>query len=220
MKKKISISKRALENIKTKDIAPIPAWYFTVKKVSIWSVILVGVLLVALGLSIFWFGIFDQIVTPHTWLIVVLVFFVLSIYEFSRTKKGYRYERWQVVLVLIVIGLLGSVTMYKLGVAGKVDRKMGVDIPYYRRIVPMKLATWNRPEVGYLSGIVVSNSSDLPFELEDFSGKQWVIVGEPIIRGRVKLDSGEEVKIVGKMLNKNEFEAEEIRPWSGMGRNN
>jgi len=99
------------------------------------------------------------------------------------------------------------------------QRNLESNLSFYRRMVPMKMTVWNNPESGYLSGEItkISNSN---FEIKDFSGKLWIINGDnQLIRGRVQMVIGEEIKLIGNKTSDNTFKVDEIRPWNGMGQN-
>ena len=68
-----------------------------------------------------------------------------------------------------------------------------------------------------MAGQIIKIDSN-SFILKDFNGKVWTITGSPLIRGMVKMEIGEEIKIIGYIQNKL-FVAQEIRPWNGMGQN-
>jgi hypothetical protein len=69
------------------------------------------------------------------------------------------------------------------------------------------------PEEGYLSGIILQASGD-SLELEDFAGKRWAVIAKDIdIVPAVKMEPGEKIKIIGRMVSRERFNAKKIRPW-------
>ena len=74
---------------------------------------------------------------------------------------------------------------------------------------------WMNPQEGFLSGTISDTGIDL-MHIEDFEGKIWEVHYEgAFIPPVVLLEQGEKVKIIGKLLDKKTFQAEEIRPWGG-----
>jgi hypothetical protein len=218
MKKKVNISDKALELISKGQIKPIPRWEFVARNWGLWLAFLVSLGFLILGISVSWFGLRGNIITPHLWLVIVVIFLGLSFVLFEKTKRAYRFQSWQVIAMISVIGLIVGGVVFKLGLPSRIDRRLEAGVPYYRTMVPMKMTAWNNPEQGYLSGKIVEINND-NFLLEDFEDKTWVITGKPLIRGRVEIKINQEVKLIGNMMSENVFVAEELRPWSGNGRN-
>lgn len=219
MKKKTNISDKALELINQQKLKPIPRWEFVVKSWGLWMGFGASLVLLALGVGISWFGLADNIIVPHLWLLVAIVFVVLAYLLFENTKRAYRFEKWRIFVFILVVGLVVGGVVFRVGIASRIDRKLESDIPYYRQIVPMKMEVWSRPEMGYLSGVITKVVDEDSFEIRDFEGNLWNVDSQDsLIRGRVVIETGEEIKLIGKRTGKNQFKAEEVRPWSG-GRN-
>ncbi|MDD3999239.1 MAG: hypothetical protein PHR98_04040, partial [Candidatus Shapirobacteria bacterium] len=123
------------------------------------------------------------------------------------------------IIVMTALALILGTTFFKIGLARRLDSSLENRLPLYRHVVPMKLQAWSRPELGYLSGTISKIIDDSNFEITDFSGKSWQISGSnSTIKGRLRLELGTEVKIIGSQSSKNTFIFSEIRPW-GTGRN-
>jgi len=219
MKKKTNISDKTLKIIEQNKIKPVPKWEFVFKKWGLWLGFGLCLILLILGISVSWFGLADNIITPYFWLFIVFIFLTLSYLIFEKTKKAYRFTKWQVILFITIIGLIIGGILFKIGLGSNIDRNLESNLSFYRQVVPMKMAIWNNPESGYLSG-EITNISDSNFEIRDFNGNFWIINGEDqLVRGRVQMVIGEEIKLIGNKVDDNTFKADEIRPWSGMGQN-
>lgn len=220
MKKKIKISDKALKLINQKQIKPIPKWEFMIKNLGLWLVFVLCLILLGIGISISLFGLVDDIIIPYLWVFFVFIFFGLSYLLFKKTKKSYRFNKSLILIFIILISITAGGILFKTGIANRIDKRLGAKSVYYRQIVPMKMQAWNNPSQGYLSGTIVKIIDNNNFEIKDFSNNSWKINGNnPIIRGRVLMENGQEVKLIGKQTDKNIFIVEEIRPWAGMGRN-
>ena len=218
MKKKKSISELTLKTITKKQIKPIPRWEFMAKNWTLWAGIITSLVVLVIGLGLVMFGVIDNIISPYFWVLVATVFFILVFLLFEKTKRAYHFPKWQVVAGISVVGLIIGGVMFRSGLAKRIDKSMETNIPRYRDIAPMKIATWTNPEAGFLSGeIIVINESN--FEIKDFEGKVWTITGTPLVKGRVSMQVGEEIKIVGSQEDENTFEGTEVRPWTGRGQN-
>lgn len=220
MKKKISISDKALSLIKENQMKPIPRWEFVVKNWALWLGLSLSLILLMLGVAVSWFGLIENIITPNWWIVVSIIFLTMAYLLFQKTKKSYLFVKWRVGLAIVLLGLLMGGILFRIGVASRIDRGMESRFSLYRQMVPMRMVVWNRPESGYLSGKIVSVSDENDFVILDFNGKQWTVQSNnPIVRGRVKIVTGEEIKLIGEQKSENVFFGEEIRPWNGMGQN-
>lgn len=219
MKKKNSISDTTLKLINKKHLKPIPRWEFIVKNWGLWTALILCLLLLVLGFALSIFGVVDNIIVPYLWLFIAIIFFVISYLLFQKTKRAYHFPHWQIIIVMTALALILGTTFFKIGLARRLDSSLENRLPLYRHVVPMKLQAWSRPELGYLSGTISKIIDDSNFEITDFSGKSWQISGSnSTIKGRLRLELGTEVKIIGSQSSKNTFIFSEIRPW-GTGRN-
>ena len=219
MKKKKSISDQTLSVINRRQIKPIPKWEFIAKNWSLWLGLIVSLVLLILGFALSIFGVVDNIIVPYLWLFIAIIFFILSYFLFEKTKKAYYFPHWQVITAIIALALIVGGALFKMGLASRLDKSLD-NVPYYRQMVPMKIAAWNNPQSGYLSGTITKIIDNNNFELKDFNDKVWNISGEDIlIKGRIAIVRGVEIKLIGSQTTDNTFNVKEIRPWTGMDQN-
>lgn len=218
MKKKESISDLVLKTITKKQIKPIPKWEFIAKTWTLWAGIMVSLVVLITGLGLVMFGVIDNIISPYFWALVATVFFVLVFLLFEKTRRAYHFPKWQVILVIIIIGLMIGAVVFRSGLARKIDLKLESNIPQYRNVAPMKIERWSNPVDGYLSGEIIKIDKNY-FEIKDFSGKKWTVTGTVLIKGRTQMIVGEEIKIIGDQIDENTFKASEVRTWTGRGQN-
>ncbi|MBP9817888.1 hypothetical protein KBC75_04035 [Candidatus Shapirobacteria bacterium] len=220
MKKKKNISDKALELINQQQLKPIPKWEFVVKNWGLWLGFIVSLGLLVLGVGISWFGLVDNIITPYLWVFIALFFLGTAFLLFEKTKKAYRFQKWQVISLILIVGLITGGIIFRVGLASRIDRNLESRSNFYRQMVPMRLVVWNNPKQGYLSGEILSLNSANNFQIKDFNNKVWTISGQnPLIRGRVQMIVGEEIKLIGSQTGVNSFFVDEVRPWSGKGQN-
>lgn len=220
MKKKTNISDKAIKIIKKNQIKPIPKWEFVVKNWGLWFGFGLCLIFLILGASVSWFGLAQNIITPYFWILITVIFAILTYLIFEQTKKAYRLQKLTIMLFIIFISLIIGGTLFKVGLGNRIDRNLESKVSFYRHIVPMKMTVWNNPESGYLSGKIIKITDTNSFVIRDFDGNDWIIVGQnPLIKGRVQIVIGEEIKIIGTKVGNNTFKIDEIRPWNGMGQN-
>lgn len=218
MKKKINISDKALNIINQKHLKPIPRWEFVAKNWGLWVGLFLCLILLIVGFGISIFGVIDNIIVPYLWLFIAVIFLVISYFLFEKTKGAYHFPKWQVFTAIVLIGLIIGTAFFKMGLASRLDNNLENNFPGYRRVVPMRIQAWSQPQSGYLSGTITKIIDTNNFELKDFSGKFWIIIGNnTLIRGRVTMAVGAEIKLIGSQTGDNAFTVGEIRPWTGMG---
>lgn len=218
MKKKTNISDKALKLITQQQLKPIPKWEFLIKNCGLWLAFVICLIALILGISVSYFGLFDNLITSYFWIFIALLFLLSSYLLFEQTKKAYRLQKWQVIISLCFVGLIFGGILFKIGIANKIDKNLEMNLPYYRHLVPMKLQLWNNPSQGYLSGSIINLTTVDNFQLQDFNGKLWTIItNSPLIRGRVQMIVGQQIKLIGTQTGEYTFNVVEIRPWTGMG---
>jgi hypothetical protein len=219
MKKKTNISDKTLNLIAKRKIKPIPKWEFIAKNWVLWTSLIICLILLILGFSLTIFGFIDNIIVPYLWSFIAVIFLLVTYFLFEKTKGAYHFPKWQILISITVLGLIIALAFFKIGLALKLDKSLD-NLPYYRQMVPMKLTAWSNPQSGYLSGTITKIIDKNSFELIDFSKKFWIISTEnAIVRGRVSLIIGQEIKLIGTQNSDTNFKADEIRPWTGMGQN-
>lgn len=225
-----------LERIKKDGIKPVEKWKIDLASDAFWSgfvflAVLSGLSLCALVYLLSeadWhfphnaaIGRIEYIlsVLPYFWIILLLVFLILSYYNLRNTKKGYRYEFKKIAGITFLIVVASGSIIYISSAHVAVDEVFFRRVPFYVRLANSKENVWNRPEKGLLGGMIIV-SSPQTLEIEDFNGRQWKIisVNEAVVRPAVKLVPNEEIRIIGQALEQNTFDAREIRPWIGKAR--
>ncbi len=163
-------------------------------------------------------------ILPLLWIVFVLLFLIFSYYIVRNTKTGYKYSVIMIFGGSIVLSiLLGSILFYS-GGGKKFEEIFSQNISFYEGIEEKKQVYWTTPEHGFLSGTIKEVSQDEEvITIKDFSQKNWVIhYKNTNIRQKVILKKGEKIKIIGEITKKgeeieekNNFSAQEIRPWNG-----
>ncbi|MBU1118078.1 hypothetical protein KKD37_03890 [Patescibacteria group bacterium] len=220
MKKNKSISDQVLTSITQKKLRPIPKWEFVAKTWILWFGLIISLVLLILGFGLSIFGFIDNVIVPYLWLLIAIIFFILSYFLFEKTKKAYRFDKKIILFLIVLLGLGIGGILFKTGLANRIDRGLETRSTYYRQIVPMKLQAWSNPQAGYLSGTITKIIAPDSFELTDFSQKVWTITSKNSqTEVRITPKIGVEVKLIGSQTAATKFTADEIRPWQGRRQN-
>lgn len=231
---------RGLEKIREEKIVPTARWKFETKNFLWWLALGVSVLAGGISISILVFLVTQLdwqiyahlgdsfwetflIMFPHVWFLLMAFFVFFSYRNLRNTKKGYRLE-WFFVWGAIVGGsvLLGLV-FYFSGASEKLNQVFASSVPGYEKVIHTKEDQWSQPEKGLLSGEIISKQTEEGTEvlnLKTFQDEDWQVSidSQTVVRGKVDLQEGEEIKVIGKQKEqKNEFQAQEVRPWQGNG---
>ncbi len=230
-------SKKILEKIKSENIQPIPRWKFVLKNGSLWTTFAIAVIFGALAFSIVLFSIqqseFDLLshmshsrlefflgLLPFFWIISLVTFLILAIFSIQHSKKGYKFTVSRLVGISTALSILIGTLFFIAGGAEKLENAFAVNVEIYESIQEKRIKTWMNPEAGFLSG-TITGIKENSFQITDFDKKSWTVVYDDVfISSRVLLEPGELVKLVGKITDKQTFQAEEIRPWGGPGNRN
>ncbi|KKP64861.1 MAG: hypothetical protein UR61_C0038G0006 [candidate division WS6 bacterium GW2011_GWE1_34_7] len=230
------ISKKVLEKIEKENIKPIGRWSFVLKNSFLWSLFGLNILFGSLGLaiSIYLFESSDilnlilsvndflgvlVLAIPTVWVLLTVIFLVVAYLNFRYTERGYTLSFKKIFLInTLAILILGSI-LHISGVSERLNRVFSESFSTYDITLDPRYKIWSSPETGYLAGTILS-VSEASIELEDLDGNIWSIdISEAKVRRAVGLIEGEKIKIVGNEVDKNTFQALEILPWEGRGRN-
>ncbi|MFA6355008.1 MAG: hypothetical protein WCW65_01105 [Candidatus Paceibacterota bacterium] len=225
-----NISQIVLERIKMEGLKPISKSIFSIKRVIFWTLVTISLIVGAFTFSLVLFSLFNNDwdlytkfglnfilkTLPYFWIISLIIFIVLGEYYYRKTLHGYRYTLIVVVGAYMALSIIFGSLFYVLRIGDLVENSL-VDIsPQYRNIILNRHEVWTHPEDGLLSGKIIRTGNGV-IEIIDSNGIIWTIdtIGT-INRGRVEIEIGERIKIMGDMVNNNNFKAEEIRCWMRM----
>ncbi len=144
-----NISQEALKTIKDKKIKPKPKWEFLAKDYLIWFFSVLTVLVGGLAVSIIILiishpglrGRLFLLNIPYVWFLVLLVFLILAYYNFKKTKKGYQYNPYLIVVISVLISIIFGFVIFQLGQAEKAERVFYQKVPIYRQMMHRQFET-------------------------------------------------------------------------------
>lgn len=221
-----------LRAIKERGLKPKPRWEFVLRNRFIWLLATLAAILggVAMATIIFmlrdhdWyvFKYLDRsllqhviISIPYLWLVVLVILIVIGLYNIRHTKYGYKYTGWLVILISIVSSLLLGLALVGLGFDSYLHETLMQQVPWYEKLTYTKDDVWIYPEKGLLSGQVVNFLDDKDFDLVDLKKHNWLI---KVTDDTIKEDEyppaiGEQIKLIGKVVEPSVFEVYTIKPW-------
>ncbi len=227
-------SEQLIERMKSLNIQPKPAWHFSLKTAFYWFLFLVSVLFGAFAFAIVLFTIqqidFDLIshmshskleflmgLAPFFWIVCLIVFLVIAMIGIRNSKKGYKFSYSKIVMFSASFSILVGTISFIGGGGEWLENAFSVRMGLSESVQAKKIKIWSAPENGYLSGTIME-VGDKSIQLADFNEQLWILDIEhaniPLV---VIISEGERIKIIGEIISTNNFRADEIRPWGGLG---
>jgi len=216
-----------LGKIKKENIKPTPKWHFLLKNYIVWFLGVLSLLVGGVSFSVIiylmryndWdiyeqlgesFISFTLLTMPYFWIISLVLFVCILLYNIKHTKKGYRYSLPFILSVNILFSMVLGILFYEIGISQSLDDVLGERAPLYSKIINRQLDYWSQPENGRLSGLVVEVGSSTDFLLVDFNQKEWNIKNEE--ESEMDIVVGMPVRILGEKTSENDYLVEMIIP--------
>lgn len=223
-----NFSEKILKQIEERKIVPRPKWQFQAENSFFWFLcaflFLVGSLAFGfIALVLFtqeWrvynyldFGFLKYVLmtVPYFWIIFSGLILSGIYFFFSKTKKGYYYERNVVIATVGILALLLGIFLFFADLKFDENNRL---LKKFHNVSYDKYDVWSNPKNGLLAGEILYLLNKNDFVLEDFKGKKWrITVENPAIEEGVIFEKGKVVKIIGKTVSGDVFLAKEIRDW-------
>ncbi|MDD5749753.1 MAG: hypothetical protein PHO91_03135 [Patescibacteria group bacterium] len=226
-----NISEKVFEQIKEKK--PKPRWHFLIKDYVIWFLGLISLLLGSLALAVVFYTLINNdwdiyreisnsflkfiiITLPYFWFTFLALFILAAYYNFKNTKKGYKFPFYKVILLNIFFSLIFGFLFYSLGLAHKVEDSFNRDFPLYNEMFNQRKRIWGQVDRGLMAAFVVA-VDDKQIVVEDVDGHNWQILKADNFRcPPLPIVEGDALRILGKKIDSQSFEADCILPLRGM----
>ncbi|MFH1047679.1 MAG: hypothetical protein V1738_05225 [Patescibacteria group bacterium] len=230
------LTDKVLDELRSKDVRPVPAWRFLLRSLAAWFGFIVLVLLGAHTVSVILFLLTDHDWTelayfrggrlwyvftaiPYVWFVSLFALVVVAYLDFKKTKGGYRYQPLMVVGLVIAVSLLAGTGLYAVGLGQRADELFERRLPSYRQMAPRGFQMWNHPQEGLLVGQIERINDDGTFEMVAPGGQAWSItvereIPEPI---RQQIQVGTPVRVIGSPSDIGQFKAQVVLPWKRGG---
>jgi len=221
------LERKIIGEIESGRVKPRGRYFFLLKKLLFWILILVFLLLTGLSLavliliarygdwdiyeflnissSVFFFKAF-----PYFWLLGGVGFLFASFYRLRKSDGAYTRPFVYHGLAGVCAILLFSGIFYFSGLGQKTETWLANN-EFYRQANYLR-SSWDNPGKGLLAGSLESTPEGL--RLRDFNNQAWkLIVPSENFNGQQLLLEGAKVKLIGKIIDNNNFLIEQIRPW-------
>lgn len=223
------ISTKVWKYISDKQLKPLPRWRFWCKEILLWGLFFIFLLVASISFAFIlleflnadW-DLYPQLtgslvdyismIFPYFWLICLSVVVVLAYYNFSLTRRGYKYGLLWIFLGTICLSAVLGTVMYFTNLGQWLDSVSQTYLSSHRLLISRQPELWSRPERGILGGQIVMLSLPKFVEIKSFDNRNWLIVLTVFDSG-MTLRVGDFVKVLGRPIASDVFEAMEIRPW-------
>lgn len=227
-----NISKNVLEKIDKKEIKPRPKWQFILSHVLLWAVFGVSIILGSIATGLVLAKLFANdwtlvpklpggpvrgflLVLPYLWIGVMILMIFITSQVFTKTKKGYKYHPWIIVVLSILVSIAIGSILFATKTADYVENSMRTHLKPYEQYQELREKVWHAPDNGVLPGKIVRISSDKLIILNDLTGKKWnVDIADAMYPHHMELEEGEDIIAVGDKTSENEFKADILKPAS------
>ena len=225
--------KKLAEKIETEQLQPKPKWEFVVKNWVFFIMVGLSVILGSFAVATSIFLINDQdwdiyqrlhhnfiqhlfLSIPYIWIITIIILVVIAYTSFTKTKSGYKYASYQIIIGSILASLIFGGIIYAAGFDSGLHELFSKQIPGYRNLVYDKNRVWHRPEDGLIAGEITVIKNENSFEIRDFiDDKKWLILTDEKTDWEYQgqANPGMKIRIIGTRLPEGQFQAKTIRPW-------
>lgn len=205
-----------LERIEKEHVQPMPKWQFVLYEYGIWCLwglsVVIGAIAVAVMVFVSMhagFAFYEAThetplsffieVLPYLWIMIFIVMAVLAYSNMRKTKKGYKYPLWQILMSSLFFSVLGGIVLHYAGVGYLIDHAMGSKMPMYPSFEATELRMWQMPEEGRIVGrIEEKQPMDAFVRFVDIDDNQWLLNTQELMSEDIAtLQSGKRVKVLG-----------------------
>jgi len=185
------LDKKILEAIDQRGLVPRPAIYFLAKRSVFWALAALSIMLGAISAAVIIYRISDYLRTggrgfdempfddvaeflPGVWFITFLLFVASAVLAISRTRRGYRYRRLNVIGATAIASILLGALLFVVDV-GPFANRLLMNFAAYREFTYIPYAEWSRPDQGFLGGAVLDVKDGTSLRLRAFDGREWQV---------------------------------------------
>jgi len=228
------LSESVLSRITHEQVSPMPKWCFTCFNYSIWVLWAFSVLIGALSVAVLIyvgdharFALYEAThetplsffveILPYVWIGAFIAMSGIAYYNMRKTKTGYKYPMWHILISSIVFSLVGGVILNLFGVGYLIDTQVGRHMPAYRSLERFETEVWQKPTQGRLVGVFSTmDEADVLYMFTDTQEQEWSIDTIELRKpDRELLSSGHQVRVLGTTTDTEAriFHACGVFPW-------
>lgn len=230
MNDKKDFGQELLAEIKMKKISPTPKWRFILKNILIWIVGILSLCLGSVATSLIMhmlryndFDAFDRVgprqfemiffAIPFFWLVCLAIFTVLVFYNIKKTKNGYRYPAFAIVVGSILSSVVLGGIFFRIGLGRLVDDVASKNAPFYDKVINPRMGFWDMADEGRLAGLVAEKKTDKKIIVVSKETEWNVVLSENIdAKDFDIIEVGKPARFLGEKKSENEFIADKILP--------
>ena len=161
---------------------------------------------------------------PYFWLVFLALFIFVVYYNIKHTKKGYRYSLVLIIGISVAASLVLGILFHRIGWGQDIDDILGERAPLYGQVFNRQMDFWFEPQEGRLTGLIISQD-EKGLSILDLEGNTWEVKFSPEqdLENTFKfieqsMETGMPIKLIGQIIEDNQFQAEIIRPMGPPGR--
>lgn len=222
---------KTLEKIKSENIRPQPCWRSSLMNYIFWGFFLMMVLLAAVSFSMAFhltsnidWDLYEYVkknrveflftMLPFFWIILLVIFSIISYINVRHTKLGYRYHPYKLFGTIVGISLGIGAIICITNATETINETLAHNIGRFPYVMVSKEQLWNQPHLGLLSGEIIFVQPE-QVDLMDFRGRQWLVITDDntLIRSTVMIREKEKIRVIGIKEDDVRFRARQIRPW-------
>lgn len=189
-------SDKIMNEISEHKVCPRPCWFYNLKRISIWAILVGLVLIIGWSLSIDWYLLSSYdwetarqtnvplwrhvvLAMPYLWLVIAGLGMYLVMALVRRTDSGYR---WPIIRALCVVLVIGGVIGFfgHISRGDKIIHEEMMRSNLYRASVFTNDDLWSRPEWGILSGTIVGHDKDDNLMIRDSKNRVWNVAADEV----------------------------------------
>lgn len=226
------IADRIVNRIKEEGIKPIDKRIFILRRSFLWGILGINFVFGSISFSILIFMFentdiqkdtpieFIILSIPILWVILTIFSLILGYINIISTKDGYKFEFFKIFAVNIFFTIVFGSLLYFSGASSLLNNFLSENVHTYNQIADPRYTVWNSIESGQIAGEILSiDTQNKTLTLKDLSGEvRSIDFSNARVRTFVDLVEGSRVKVRGS-FDGNIFEASDVLPWEGRGRN-
>ncbi len=227
-----SISQQVLDKIEAEHVQPKPQWQCLLQRALPWSLfgaaVIIGSVGVAASLAVIqnerwvaddttiWRDVLS--ILPLFWLVVVLVFVGIALYQARHTERGYRYKATSLIGLTVLLSFAIGSLLYAVGGGDAAEEFAQRRMPGYPQMVEHRLQRWAAVSDTRMTGFMISVVDSQIVEVYSLSDKsQWLLIApQPLDRKTQRVIVEQPFGpirffAIGQVTGEYEFTASEVR---------
>ena len=140
---------------------------------------------------------------PYIWLLAFVLMGGLAYLHMRKTKKGYKYPFWQIILGSLGLTIAGGLVLHSVGIGKVVDEVLGDRMPFYESADERQAYMWTHPEDGRITGVFIEQfGTSTVVRFRDAVDREWAVETRELMQEDFELlRSGKRVRLIGEVMS-------------------